>query len=125
MLADPDMHVRYAATHAIGRIGPAAKDVIPILERNLQGRDDFLKMISAWALVHVDPRQPGLAAICTTPLTRALKMPDPRVRREAAEALGLMGRGAASAASALEALANDPDESVREAAAEALQKIRG
>jgi HEAT repeat protein len=122
-LADPDLNVRYAATYAIGKIGPAAKDAAPVLDRNLQGRDEFLKMISAWALVHVTPRRPGLAELCVGPLTRALLLPDPRVRREAAEALGLLGPAATSSVPALEKIANDPDESVRQSAALALQKI--
>jgi HEAT repeat protein len=122
-LADPDLHVRYSATYAIGRIGSAAKDASPVLERNLQGRDEFLKMISAWALVHVDPRHPGLATMCAGPLTRALKLPDPRVRREAALALGMLGPAAASAVPELKEVANDQDESVRQAVSEALQKI--
>ncbi len=122
-LADPDLHVRYSATYAIGKIGSAAKDTIPVLERNLQGRDEFLKMISAWALVHVDPRHPGLAAMCAGPLARALKLPDSRVRREAALALGMLGPGAASAVPELKEIANDQDESVRQAVSEALQKI--
>jgi HEAT repeat protein len=119
------MHVRYAATYAIGKIGSAAKDVIPVLERNLQGRDEFLKMISAWALIHVEPRRPGLAVLCAGPLTRALKLPDPRVRREAALALGTLGPAAVSAVPELKDVANDQDESVRQAVAEALQKIGG
>jgi HEAT repeat protein len=115
--------VRYSATYAIGKFGSAAKDAFPVLERNLQGRDEFLKMISAWAMVHVDPRHPGLAAMCAGPLTRALKLPDPRVRREAAVALGMLGPAAASAVPDLKEIANDQDESVRQAVSEALQKI--
>jgi HEAT repeat protein len=122
-LADQDLHVRYSATYAIGKIGSAAKDAIPVLERNLQGRDEFLKLISAWALVHVEPRRPGLATVCAGPLARALKLPDARVRREAALALGMLGPAAASAVPDLKEVANDQDESVRDAVAEALKKI--
>jgi len=124
-LADADYHVRYAASYVIGQLGPAAKEAIPVLQRNVQGRDEFLQIISAWALVRVDPKREGLAGECLGPLTRALKLPDSHLRKEAVEALGLLGSAAAPAAPAIKELAHDPDEAVRKSAAEALKAIEG
>src|SRR5262249_13068718 len=118
-----EIPVRYSASYSIGKIGPAAKQAIPLLERNLQERDDFLQIASAWALVHVDPQRKGVAEQCLEPLTRSLKLPDARARNEAVLALAMLGPSARSAVPALEAVAKDPDETVRKSVAEALKKI--
>jgi len=122
-LAAPEIPVRYSATYAIGRIGVKAKEAIPALEKNLQERDDFLQIASAWALVHVDPQRKGLADLCLEPLTRSLKRPDPRVRNEGALTLAMLGSAAKPALPALQAIAKDPDETVRKSVAEAIKKI--
>ena len=75
------------------------------------------------ALVKIDPRRDGVAAQCVEPLTRALKLPDPQARAEGAAALGEIGPAAAAALPALKDLAQDPDEAVQKAAADALTKI--
>jgi len=124
-LADHEPAVRSSATYAIGQLGGAAKEAIPLLERNLTSHDEFLQFVSAWALVHVDPKQKGLAERCLAPLLTGLKSHDPRARSEAAEALGLLGPSARPAVPALKELAQDKDQddSVREAVAAALKKI--
>ena len=122
-LAAMEVPVRCSASFAVGSIGPTAKAAIPLVEKNLQERDDFLQMASAWALVRIDPKREGLAPQCLGPLTRALKMPDPRARNEAVLSLGLMGPSAQPAKSALQELARDPDETVRKSASEALKAI--
>jgi HEAT repeat protein len=123
LLADPVPSVRYAATHAIGKIGPPAKAAVPLLETNLRDRDEFLQFVSAWALVQVDTERKDLAEICLGPLVDNLKHHDPHVRNEAVLALSLLGAQARSAMLALEAIANDPDETVRKSVADALKKI--
>ena len=122
-LADPVLSVRYAASHVIGKIGPSAKAAIPRLEKNLRERDEFLQFVSAWALVQVDAQREDLAETCLGPLVRNLTHLDPRVRNEAVLALSLLGAQANSAVPALEAIANDSDETVRKSVAAALQKI--
>jgi hypothetical protein len=57
-------------------------------------------------------------------LVEALRNADASVRRGAATVLGAMGKDARAAAPNLAALANDPDPGVREAAAQALEKVR-
>jgi HEAT repeat protein len=123
MLADPVLSVRYAASHAIGKIGPPAIAAVPRLEKNLNERDEFLQFVSAWALVQVDPEREDLAAICLGPLVHNLNHHDPHVRNEAVLALSLLGPEAKSAVQALEAIAADPDETVRKSVADALKEI--
>ncbi|HEY2251101.1 MAG TPA: HEAT repeat domain-containing protein [Planctomycetaceae bacterium] len=123
LLADPVMSVRYAASHAIGKMGKAAQEAAPRLEKNLKDPDEFLQFVSAWALVQVDPGRKNLAAMCVGPLVRSLSHQDPHVRSEAVAALSLLGGQARSAVPALEAIANDPNETVRQSVADALKKI--
>jgi HEAT repeat protein len=122
-LADPDLQVRCSCTFVIGRIGPDAKAAIALLEKNLQERDEFLQMASAWALVHVDAKREGLADECLGPLTRALKVANPKVRNEAVLALGLMGQAARPALPAIQELGHDPDETVRKSVADTVARI--
>jgi HEAT repeat protein len=122
-LADPDFPVRYSASYAAGKFGAAAQTAIPLLEANLKIRDEFLQIVSAWALVNINPRMTGLAELCVAPLTRGLKSSDARVRAQSAEALGMMRSAASGAAAALEELTRDADKDVRNAAAAALRKI--
>jgi HEAT repeat protein len=115
--------VRYAACYTVGNIGAPASAAIPALEKNLQDRDPFLQTISAWALAHISPRKEGVAEECLKPLLQGLKLSDPRVRIEAAQALALLGPAAKGAVPALREIASDEDEAVKKSAAEALQKI--
>jgi hypothetical protein len=78
---------------------------------------------SAWALVEINPRLRGLAERCLEPLTRGLRQSDAVARSRAAEALGKLGPAAMAAVPALEELALDQDETVRESAAAAIRKI--
>ncbi len=75
----------------------------------------------------LDPRRRGAAALLTaldtTIADRFVTDPDPRVRIEAARALGR--QNSASAGDALERLALDVEPTVRRAALEALRKIPG
>ena len=122
-LADPDFTVRYAATHAAGRLGALAKEALPVLAVNVRNQDPLLKFFSAWALVRIDSKQANLSQICTEPLRWGLKSNDNRIRNEAAQGLGLLGTGAASAVPDLEAISKDDDDAVQKSASEALQRI--
>jgi len=123
LLNDPVLSVRYAASYAIGKMGPAAKEAAPFLEKNLKEQDEFLQFVSAWALVQVDSKSKDVAAICLGPLVHHLKHHDANVRNEAVLALGLLGTRASSAVPALEAIAIDPDETVRISVADTLKRI--
>src|SRR5262249_9501155 len=122
-LSGHEVPVRYAASYAVGKIGSGAKAAIPVLEKNLQERDDFLQIASAWALVHVDPQRQGVAAQCLEPLTRSLKLPDPRARNEAVLALALLCPSAKTAGSVVPAIAHAANETVRKSVAQAPKEI--
>jgi HEAT repeat protein len=123
MLSSRDPHVRCTACYAAGSIGPAAREAIPILEKNLQEPDKFLQLASAWALVQIDAERSGIAKECVDPLIRGLGLSNPRARVEAASALGLLGPAAKSAVPALTEATHADEEEVRTAAIGALQKI--
>jgi 3-methyladenine DNA glycosylase AlkD len=123
MLSSRDRQVRYTACYAAGTIGPAAREAVPILEKNLQEPDKFLQLASAWALVQIDPHRSGVAEECVDPLIRGLSLSNPGARIEAATALGRLGSAAKSAVPALKIATHDDEEEVRSAASDALQKI--
>ena len=58
-------------------------------------------------------------------VAKNLKSPDPRMRIKAANGLGAMGPRASAAATALCQAAMDPNPSVREAALQAMERVRG
>jgi HEAT repeat protein len=123
MLSSRDRQVRYTACYAAGTVGPAAREAVPILEKNLQEPDKFLQLASAWALVQIDPHRSGVAEECVDPLIRGLTLSNPGARVEAATALGRLGPAAKSAVPALNTATHDDEEEVRTAASDALQKI--
>lgn len=122
-LSAAELPVRYSAIFAVGKIGPTAKQAIPLLEKNLQEPDPFLQTASAWALVYIDSKPEGRAAQCIGPLTQGLAIPNPRIRNEMVRALAHLGPSAKGAKKALQQMANDPDDVVRNSVAEALAKI--
>lgn len=122
-LADPEPIVRYTAYYALGTLGPAVKSEVPLLLKNLEDKDEKLQIVSAWALVKIAPERDGVVPQALPLLIKALKLPDPRARNEAALTLGSLGSAAKSAIPALRELEKDPDETVRKAAADAAKKI--
>ncbi len=122
-LADEDENVRYSAVYALGEIGLGAAAGTDALKSNLASDDAFYRTCSAWALAMVNPQGEDVAKLTVPLLVGTLKHERPFARIEAADALGRLGAGAASAVPALQAAAKDPDEHVRQAAAEALKKI--
>ena len=150
-LSDPEAENRRSAAAILARIGPAATEAIPALLRVAVEDEDEGTLETAgqaWGIVARD--QPGpvqeiltllespsdsskLAAIraaaclgdprAVPPLIVSLKHANPKVREEAAEALGDLGTMAAQGLPALiEALA-DPEPEVRSEAREAITKM--
>jgi len=105
--------VRACAALALGKIGDA-RAVDPLLEA-LRDDEPLVPFFAGMALVEL--RQP-----LTEPLTAMLQDPDWHARVLAAEMLGMLGDERATGP--LEQAANDPDERVRTAATEALQRRR-
>lgn len=123
-MSAPEPPIRYTACYTLGKIGPASKEAVPVLVKNLKSKDPFLPIISAWSLVHIDPKLDGLAESAVPLLTRGLKLPEPQGRIEAITALESLGTQSKSALPELEKLAKDSDEGVRKAAAAAIRKIK-
>jgi HEAT repeat protein len=120
---DPAPYVRYSACYATGQIGPAASRAVPVLRNQIKGDDKFLAFVSSWALARIDPEQEGLADDIVPILKDYLEGHDSDVRIAALEALGELGRGAEPALNDIEAMTRDKDETVRDAAKLAREKI--
>ena len=125
-LNDKEMEVRYSASYALGKLGPAAKPAVSALKANIKSEDEFLRLASVWALLSIDPTDKGLVETALPLLIAALDDERPLVRREAATALGDLGKQAKSATAALKktvSVETDPD--VKAAAEAALDRIGG
>jgi hypothetical protein len=116
---------RWPILQALGELGPAAKEAVPVLMKVLQNQvlHDSLgvRREAAESLRKIGPE-----AIAAVPaLIEALKDKDWTVRSAAAKALGEIGPYAWNVASALRDARNDDNKSVREAAGRALAKVQG
>jgi HEAT repeat protein len=111
----------------LGRIGPAAKDAAPALQKIVKSSDDkFLKVAGVWALLRILPTDQPLKVLAVPLLAKALEESDREmVKIEVANSLGEIGPPAILAVPALEKAAREADSAdVRAAAAEALKKIK-
>ncbi|MFM7206943.1 MAG: HEAT repeat domain-containing protein [Planctomycetaceae bacterium] len=124
--AQADPGLRSAAAFALGKIGPAAGAAGAAL-RDLAGSDDeMLASVGVWAALKIKPDDAALFETAIPKLRRALRGDREMVRLEAAVSLGDIGPAAAAAIPLLELVAeDDPVRAVRQAAAEAVGKIRG
>jgi HEAT repeat protein len=123
MLNSEHDRVRRTATYALGKAGPAAKGAVGVLRGQLNGDDEMLRMVTLWALLQITPDDQQIVNAAIPGLMKALEDPRPLVRLEAALALGKLESQAATAKEALAQLADDPDEAVRRAAAEAVEQV--
>ena len=143
--------VRCHAARALGKIGPAAKEAIPVLLEMLSdtGLNSNVGAAAADAFGLIEP-QPvpyfmkalkggDIEARCNAagalgnlgpaakeavpPLIEAAEDPDPELRRCAIHALGKIGRAAAAAVPVLAAALTDKSPLLRSYAAEALERI--
>jgi HEAT repeat protein len=88
--------------------------------------DDFLATVAIWATLKINPGETSMFEVAIPRLRKALRSERQLVRLEAAVALGDIGPAARSAVPILELVAeDDPLPVVRDAAEEALKKIRG
>lgn len=90
----------------LGRLGPEAREAVPVLLELAQDRRPELRMPAIRALGNIAPNDPAAFAL----LKNALGDPDPEVRCRAALALGKAGL---EAIPALEAALRDADAEVR------------
>jgi HEAT repeat protein len=122
----PDNHE--AVIKALGEYGPAAAPAIPFLNKLLKEAASKTEQASeaekiARALGRVAPGAPAAGEAVAT-LTEALQSGSPLVRVAAAKALEQLGsQAAAGAIPKVQALENDPDPKVREAAKSAVKSL--
>jgi HEAT repeat protein len=121
MLEEPNPAAKYAAINAVGKIGPEARDAIPLLVetiRQTRNRDKRLLLACNYALLAMGKEiVPGMISL--------LKDDDWEMRRGAAWILGKVGPEAKDAVPALTEALNDSNSAVRKFAAEALKKVKG
>jgi HEAT repeat protein len=103
----------------LGRIGPVAKDAIPVILETLRHDDARLRVTAAGALGDVGPQTPEVIPA----LARALQDKDDSVRQEAAAVLRDIGPAARAALPALFRALQDKEAKVRQRALEAILMI--
>ncbi len=121
-LDDPDAKVRNAARYLLGTLGKEAHAAAPLLRESLRHGDELDRILSAWALVHVEPSKENSQAAIPLLLT-ALQNPNPQVRLETAITLGTIGAGSPEVRAALETAQNDEDPLVKDAVSKALKAV--
>jgi len=115
---DPEREVRRSAAGALGAIGPQAKAAVPALSVALKGDGKGGWWVVADALARIGGEE------VVPVLVEALANPDEGIRCTAMKGLGNIGTLARPAVAALEkSRQQDPRESNRAVAAEALRKI--
>ena len=122
-LRDPDPGERNSARGLLGYLGNDAQSVAPMLRESLRSGDQLERIITAWALVKVDPTQENLQEAIPL-LLMGLHHPDPRIRTEVVQTLGTIRTKSSEVASAIESVTGDTDVRVKSAAIEALTKLR-
>lgn len=114
--------VRSAAAYALGKQGPAAASVVDALHTALKSDAEFLPNAAAWALTFIQPETQNEKLIPY--LVEGLDDPRPVARVEFCKALGTFEKLPKSALRALNQATEDDAEMVREAATEALEKLK-
>ena len=121
LMDDKEFPNRGAAAFALGKIG--SKDAAEPLKKSLEATDPMLRLASVWALLQLDPGNDDYAKIAVPRLAAALSNDRPRVRREAAIALGKLGPKASGAVKELQTAMHDEIHDVRTEAIVALAEI--
>jgi len=117
LLSDPDAGVRERAAASLGQLGPVASQAISAAVRELKSPDSELRARAASDLATTGRR---LLRQVTSGLVESLKDKAPEVRMAAAQALGEIGPGFATAVAALREALKDQEAKVRTTAADAL-----
>lgn len=116
-LEDSDPDLRREAAASLGRQGPAAELAQPsLLDRLVDDPDAAVRDAAGTALAQTGPSAVSVVAVL-------LEAPDAELRTRAVRVIGQIGARAATAASLLRPLWNDPSEEVRLAALESSWKI--
>lgn len=120
-LADPDPKVRYRAAKVLSKIGIGAIPAAEAMTSALKEADADTRYYLLKAFANIE----DAARVGITEITHVLDTDtNPRTRYYAAKTLGKIGKEALSAAPVLEKAQKDKDPKVREAAAQALKKVK-
>jgi HEAT repeat protein len=118
---DKELHVRATAVNGLGSLAALSRIDEP---RVIQALDDPISLVRSNAAAALRWNRPGKRSQDLLPaLVRALSDADVQVRRASAGTLGDLGIEAEAALPALRASTNDPEESVRYAATDAVEAI--
>jgi HEAT repeat protein len=120
-LSDDANSVRYAAAFAVGQIG--VKEATSELAKQLDSKDHFLEMISAWALAKINPDDKAAVQRAVLLLVNGLKDPNKHVRGAAARGLFELHAPREMVLSAMSGLMADKDPVVRGNVADALASL--
>ena len=118
---DEHPRVRDSVVRALGGFSSRAKVEIPRVIKALSDRDAEVRLAAA---TYLNWGRPGRRSPALIPaLSRTLADPDARVRRWSATTLGALGLDGETALPALRASTNDPEQVVRDQAAQAISSI--
>ena len=125
-ISSDDERVRHSALFALRQIGPNATKAAPKLHEMLDSAEGFDQLAAAWALSSVSSTKERVAPRIVPVLRLGLADPDAAERLETISAIRDLGKSGAALVDDLKRVAaNDPDEDVRTAAADALKSIGG
>jgi len=119
-LEHKDVEVRRSAAKALQKMGPGAKEAVPVLIKALQDKDELVRTNAAFALGRVGPE----AEQAVPNLIKALEDEDRNVRVIAVQALGSIGPEAKQSVPAFTRALQDEKYKVRTSATRALWLIR-
>ena len=123
-LNDKEAAVKIGAADALGKIG--AKDATSVLkEQMLDYRHPLLSVVSAWALVQINPDDRQLVDQAIGIFSKLLTADNVRLRREASKSLAELKVAPSNAVPALITAMADSDPSVVQYVSEALVKWGG
>lgn len=114
------VEARWNAARTLGKIGPDAVSTVPVLIEMTHDQDATIREHSAEAIGDIGPVV-GDDAI--EALIKSMSDPATKVRRDAVRSLGYIGPKAKEAVPTIKKLTEDPEEIVRQAAANALKAI--
>jgi HEAT repeat protein len=116
-----DATVPVAAAYALGSIG--AQDATEALRGAMKKDNEFLQMVSAWAVAKLNPGDEAAEKTAVDKLVAGLKSKDPGIRTAAAKGLQSLQAPPEMVGPALVALINDADEEVQVHAVDAIASL--
>jgi len=111
LLNDSTPAIRYAAAFTLGQIG--ATEALPELVKAEEDKDEFLRMVAAWAVAKLNPDDKPAVSKAIDLIVAALKQDNVFVRRGAARALVELDAPPALVGPPLVAALDDPDPAVQ------------